>query len=72
MNNKSFEEWSKSLEHMDFDHYSLAIKEKIMESDLDDYSKQVFNDCFEYVSKLYKNNKQLDVKLLKIYLFDIQ
>ena len=72
MNNQSFEEWSKSLETMDFDHYSLAIKEKIMQSDLDDYSKQVFNDCFEYVSKLYKSNKQLDVKLLKIYLEEVK
>lgn len=72
MNNISFEEWSKSLETMDFDHYSLAIKDKIMESDLDDYSKKAFNDCFEYVSKLYKAGKPLEVKLLKIYLEDVK
>lgn len=72
MNNQSFEEWSKSLETMDFDHYSLAIKEKIMESDLDDYSKQVFNDCFEYVTKLYKDGKPLDVNLLKIHLEEVK
>ena len=47
MNNQSFEEWSKSLETMDFDHYSLAIKEKIMESDLVTYSKQASNARFE-------------------------
>ena len=72
MNNQSFEEWSKSLESMDFDHYSLAIKEKIMESDLDNYSKLVFNDCFEYVSKLYKSGKPLEVKLLKIHLEEVK
>lgn len=72
MNNQSFEEWSKSLESMDFDHYSLAIKEKIMESDLDNYSKLVFNDCFEYISKLYKSRKPLDVKLLKIHLEEVK
>lgn len=72
MNNQSFEEWSKSLESMDFDHYSLAIKEKIMESDLDDYSKQAFEACFEYVTKLYKAGKPLDVNLLKIHLEEVK
>ena len=71
MNNQSFEEWSKSLESMDFDHYSLAIKEKIMESDLDDYSKRAFEACFEYVTKLYKAGKSLDVNLLKIHLEEV-
>lgn len=71
--NLSFEEWSKSLENMDFDHYSLEIKNKILESnDMDDLSKRYFSDCFDYVYKLYKNNKQLDMHLLKIYLEEVK
>lgn len=72
MDNQSFEEWSKSLESMDFDHYSVEIRNKILDSNMDDQSKQIFSDCFDYMTKLYKSNKPLDVNLLKIYLEQVK
>lgn len=67
-NNTSFKEWSKSLENMDFDHYSMTIRDKILEGNLDKLSKDCFKVCFDYVSKLNKEGKPLDLNLLKIHL----
>ena len=58
---------------MDFDSYSVTIKNKIMESpEIDNIFKQQFNDCFDYVYKLYKSNKELEPNLIKIYLEEVK
>ena len=71
MNTKTFDEWSKSLETMDFDHYSLEMKNTILKGNLPDNEKKLFEICFDYVYKLHKENKPLDVKLLQIHLEQI-
>ncbi len=70
MNN--FDNWIQSLNNMSFDEYSHNIKDKILQSNMDAQSKQQFSDCFDYVYKLYKSNKPLDVNLFKIYLEEIK
>lgn len=65
----NFEEWYKSLENMDFEYSSKAIRDKILESpEVTDLFRKQFIDCFDYVTKLYKSNKALEPNLIKIYL----
>lgn len=68
----SSEEWQRYLDTLSFDDRCIEIKNKIAEGIPDDYSKQFFIDCFNYVYNLYKQNKVLDVNLLKIHLEDIK
>ena len=71
MKTKTFDEWLKSLETIDFDHYSLEMKNTILKGNLPDNEKKLFEICYDYVYKLYKENKTLDVKLLQIHLEQI-
>lgn len=71
MSTKTFDEWLKSLETIDFDQYSLEMKNTILKGNLPDNEKKLFEICFDYVYKLYKENKPLDVKLLQIHLEQI-
>ena len=70
---RTYNQWINSLSNMNFDQYCIAIKNKILESNqVDTNFKQQFNDCFDYVYKLYKNNKTFEPNLIKIYLEDIK
>ena len=69
---KDFEEWQQRLYKMDFDTFVFEMKDKVLNSNMDKESKQQFSDCFDYVYKLYKNNKPLEPNLLKIYLEQIK
>ena len=70
---KDFQNWSKEIQQMDFDGYSKAIRDIIIEKgDIDQKSKQYFYDCYDYVFKLYKQNKPLETNLLYIYLTKIK
>lgn len=71
-NKQDFNEWSKSLEGMDFDHYSLEMKNTILNGDMPKEEKELFEICYDYVYKLYKENKPLDIKLLKIHLEQVK
>lgn len=71
-NKQDFNEWSKSLEKMDFDHYSLEMKNTILNGDMPKSEKELFEICYNYVYKLYKENKPLDIKLLKIHLEQVK
>ena len=57
---------------MSFEEYSETMKNKIIDSNMDNDSKKQFNDCYEYIKKVYKQGKPLEAKLLKIYLEDIK
>ena len=58
---------------MTFDEYSLMIKDKILaDENIDELSSRYFQDCFDYVYKLSKSNKPLDLALLKIYLEQVK
>lgn len=72
INKQDFNEWSKSLEKMDFDHYSLEMKNTILRGDMPKDEKELFKICYDYVYKLYKENKPLDIKLLKIHLEQVK
>ena len=66
------QEWTDYLNTRPFEERCIIIKNKILESDLDDDSKKYFSDSFDYVFKLYKQNKPLELSLFKIYLKDIK
>lgn len=66
------EEWLKSLEGLEFAEYAQAVRDKILEGNMDEQSKKQFSDCFEYAMELYNEGKQFDIKLFKIYLEDIK
>lgn len=71
-NKQTFNEWSKSLELMDFDHYSLEMKNTILNGNMPEDEKKLFETCFDYVYKLNKEKKPLDIKLLKIHLEQVK
>ena len=72
MNNTEFEEWKKELQTLNFEEYAVYMKDKILQDNIDDLSKNYFQDCFDYVLKLYKSGKPLELNLLKIYLEQIK
>ena len=49
MSTKTFDEWLKSLETIDFDQYSLEMKNTILKGNLPDNEKKLFEICFDYV-----------------------
>ena len=62
-----------NLQKLNFEDYANEMKEKILsDKTINDLSQQYFKDCFEYVMKLYKSNKPLDINLLKIYLEQVK
>lgn len=67
-----FEQWKQKLSNMNFELFAKEIKNKMLDSNMDDLSKQQFSDCFDYMYKLYQQGKPLEPKLLKIYLEDIK
>lgn len=70
---KEFEEWKQNLQKLNFDEYVMQMKERILsDKTIDELSQRYFNDCFDYVYKLYKSNKPLELNLLKIYLEQVK
>ena len=67
-----FENWKKELQNLTFEEYAVLMKDKILQDNTDTLSKTYFQDCFDYVLKLYKSNKPLELNLLKIYLEEIK
>lgn len=68
-----FKEWQQSLESMEFEDRAIAIKEKIIEG-LSEYpeAQEQFQVCFDYVMQVYKEDKPLEMNLLKIYLESVK
>lgn len=66
------EEWQKYLDTLSFENRAIEIKNKILDGLEDETSKQCFQDCFEYVLNLYKQNKPLEANLFRIHLEDIK
>ena len=67
------QEWEEMLKSMSLDEFSLMMKDKILaDENIDELSSRYFQDCFDYVTKLYKSGKQLDLSLMKIYLEDVK
>ena len=70
--NNEFEKWKNDLQNLTFEEYAIYMKNKILQDNIDELSKNYFQDCFDYVLKLYKSNKPLELNLLKIYLEQIK
>jgi hypothetical protein len=70
---ETFEQWSERLNTLSDKEVSEEIKKVILErANIDDESKKVFNDCYEYFMKNINAGKTVDTDLLKIYLKDIK
>ena len=70
---ETYEQWSERLSKLSDDEISIEIKNKILErANIDEKSKRVFNDCYDYFKKNIKAEKPVDIELLKIYLTDIK
>jgi hypothetical protein len=70
---ETYEQWSERISKLSDEEISIEIKNKILErANIDEKSKQVFNDCYEYFKKNIKAGKNIDIDLLKIYLTDIK
>lgn len=67
-----FEKWKQELQNLSFEEFAVQMKDKILTDNSDELSKQYFQDCFDYVFKLYKTGKPLEVNLLKIYLEQVK
>lgn len=66
-------DWKNSLKNKSPREISQEIKNRILATDeLDDKSKKVFNDIYDYVFKMCDANKPIKMDLMKIYLQDIK
>ena len=54
---ETYEQWSERISKLSDEEISIEIKNKILErANIDEKSKQVFNDCYEYFKKNIKNS----------------
>ena len=52
---ETYEQWSERISKLSDEEISIEIKNKILErANIDEKSKQVFNDCYEYFKKNIK------------------
>lgn len=70
---ETYEEWLSRLQSADDDTRREILRDKILESDqLDDESKKIFKDSFEYVKSLVKRGKPFETNLFKIHLMEVK
>lgn len=70
---ETYTEWLDRISAAPFEERAEAIRDKMIESDeLDKESIQCFIDSFDYFMKLYKQGKDLDTNVYKIYMQDVK
>ena len=53
---ETYEQWSERISKLSDEEISIEIKNKILErANIDEKSKRVFNDCYEYFKKKFKS-----------------
>lgn len=70
---QTFDEWANSMNGLNDMEISHRIRDKILESpEMDENSKQVFLDTYEFVEKNTNKGKEFKMDLLKTYLRDVK
>lgn len=70
---QSFDDWADSMAGLSDQEISHKIRDKILESpEMDEKSKQLFKDTYEFIEKNANKDKEFKMDLLQTYLKDVK